>query len=393
MHLARLRLENVRSFARLDLPLPTGTTVLYGANAQGKSNLLEAIHVFAIGRSTRAGHDRELIRWETLGDDIPYARLEGEFFRRGTRLSLSVVLQHNPGPEAASPASTEVPILKRVKVNGIPRRASDLVGQALVVLFEPQDIELVYGSPSGRRRHLDIILSQTDRALFGELQRYTRVIAQRNPLLKSIRDGRSSPDELAYWNRELVQAGSAITVARRSSLTALERLSQSIHRDLTAEAETLSLDYKPSVSALEHSDLPATIAAFEADLESLRERELMQGVTLVGPHRDDFSFRVNGADLSAYGSRGQQRLATLSLKLAEAQFIRERTDEEPILLLDDVLSELDAPRRRYLLQQVAGYHQAILTTADLGTVDRSFVESSNVLRVVDGAVEPHRLDA
>jgi len=392
VHLARLRLENVRCFAQLDLALPAGTTILYGANAQGKSNLLEAMHVFAIGRSTRAGHDRELIRWETLGDDIPYARIEGDFFRRGASLSLSVALQHHPGPEAATSASTEVPILKRIQVNGIPRRAGDLVSHALVVLFEPQDIELVYGSPSGRRRHLDIVLSQTDRSLFGELQRYHRVIAQRNPLLKSIRDGRASPDELAYWNRELVQAGSAITVARRSSLLALEQLCQSIHRDLTAEAENLSLDYKPSVSAPDHGDLPATIAAFETDLESLRERELMQGVTLVGPHRDDFSFRVNGADLSAYGSRGQQRLATLSLKLAEAKFIRERTEEEPILLLDDVLSELDAPRRRYLLQHAAGYHQAILTTADLETVGRAFVEASNVLRVVAGAVEPHRLD-
>ncbi len=385
MRIQRLSLEHFRNVDRLDLELPPGRTVLHGENAQGKTNLLEAVYIFAAARSVRASHDRELISQRTLGEAIPYTRLTGVFELDETPLKVEIVLQLGRDIERVEPEAA-IQLQKRIRINGVPRRASDLVGQVQAVLFEPQDIDLVYGSPSLRRRHLDLTLSQVDRALMRELQRYTRVLQHRNPLLKALREGRASPDELGFWDQELVEAGSAIVSARATAITDIAAIADEIHQELTGGAEELRVVYRPSVP-LENVDDAGIPNAFRAALEAARDKEWYQGATLVGPHRDDFEFVLDGLDLAAFGSRGQHRLATLSLKLAEARFMLQRTDVQPLLLLDDILSELDAPRRGYLLSFVESHAQSIITTADLSSLGADFLTGAATFRVANGTVE------
>ena len=386
MYLSRLTLENFRNLTSVHLDLRRGRTVLFGENAQGKSNVLEAVYMFAVSRSARSAHERDIVAWDALASEIPYTRLHGAFERRAATFEVDIVVQLSRGPDAAADPET-LPHQKRIKVNGVPRRAGNLVGEVLAVLFEPQDIELVYGSPSERRRHLDLTLSQIDSKLLQELQRYNRVVSQRNSLLKAIREGESSRDELAYWDGELVEAGSYITLVRLQALEELDRLAREVHRELTGGSERLELSYEPSIRDIAAPGEAAVEEAFRRRLALRAEPEILAGATLVGPHRDDFVFQVDGRNLAEFGSRGQQRLATLALKLAEARLMRQRAGEEPILLLDDVLSELDPARRGYLMSEIGAYGQAILTTADLGALEPGFVDGSNVLKVVQGRVE------
>lgn len=384
MHIRRLALENFRNIQRLTLDLSPGHTVLYGENAQGKTNILEAVYVFATGKSMRAETERDVIRWEAHADEIPYARLQGLFRKAQRDTQVEVVLQLTRADGV--PQDDEPHLIKRIRLNSAPKRASSLIGEVQAVLFEPQDIELVYGSPGGRRRHLDATLSQVDRALFEELTKYGRVLEQRNPLLKAIREGRAAPDDLRFWDERLVQSGAVIIAARAKALQELDGLSAKVHAELTGGRERLQVVYKPSVPLPEGASTAAIAKAFAAQLAAQRERELAQGVSVVGPHRDDFTFIVNDVDLATFGSRGQQRLATLSLKLAEAQYMTAHTGEQPILLLDDVLSELDAPRRAFLLRAIATYEQSILTTADLPSLDEAFRAKANLVRVSAGAI-------
>ena len=384
MLIRRLRLEYFRNIRELDLELAPGRTVLHGDNGQGKTNILEALFMLAAAKSVRARHERELVGLKSDAE-IPYARVEAEVQKSGgggPRLTIDIVLQRTPG----GPGGEGAHLQKRVRVNGVNRSAAGLVGEVQAVLFEPQDVELVFGPPLARRRYLDLTLSQVDSRLFRSLQEYNRVLPQRNSLLKAIRERRAGVDELPYWDEGLVTAGAVIVGARRTALERLGALASETHGELTAGSERLDLTYVPSLAgALEAGD-DELGALFTEALAEGREREVAQGTTLVGPHRDDFVFAVGGANLAAFGSRGQQRLATLALKLAEARFMEERSGEPPVLLLDDVLSELDPARRRYLTERVERHPQAIITTADLAAFEADFLEGSRVLRVAGGAV-------
>ena len=384
MLIRRLRLEHFRNIGELDLELAPGRTVLHGDNGQGKTNILEALFMLAAAKSVRARHEREIVSLKSDAE-IPYARIEAEVQKAGggePRLTIDIVLQRTPG----GPGGEGAHLQKRVRVNGVTRPAAGLVGEVQAVLFEPQDVELVFGPPSARRRYLDLTLSQVDSRLFRSLQEYNRVLAQRNSLLKAVRERRAGVDELPYWDEGLVTAGAVVVEARRTALERLGALASETHGELTAGAERLDLTYVPSLAgALEAGEEIGTL--FKEALAEGREREVAQGTTLVGPHRDDFAFTVGGANLAAFGSRGQQRLATLALKLAEARFMEERSGEPPVLLLDDVLSELDPARRRYLTERVEKHAQAIITTADLAAFEADFLEGSRVLRVAAGAVD------
>jgi DNA replication and repair protein RecF len=401
-----LILEQFRNIERCGLDLPPGQVVLFGENAQGKSNILEALAMLAWAKSLRAENERCLIRRESLRDPIPYTRIAGAVQRFRDAVQIDIVLQLGQAEGPAPVQDDHRPLLKRIKVNGMPRKAGDVVGEVQAILFEPQDIELVYGPPALRRRHLDLTLSQVDRTLLHELQRYNRVLAQRNPLLKAIREGprlrsalskvegHASPEELAFWDAELAQSGAAVTLARRQALAEISLLAHAIHGDLTGGAEDLHLSYRPSLET-DATNAKQIEDAFRAAIAQGRQREIAAGVTLTGPHRDDFTFDLQGADLAQFGSRGQQRLATLALKLAEAQFMQARAGEAPLLLLDDILSELDPPRRRYLLDFIARHPQAIVTTADTETLAHSFPADACLLRVDAGRVTapaPARMD-
>ncbi len=367
-----LSLANFRNYVRLELSLPPRTTLLLGDNAQGKSNFLEAIYLLATGKSPRAGADAELINWAALKQS-PVARLEAQVQRAAGSLRLETALR-------AHITSEEQPhyVQKRVRINGVVRRAVDLIGLMNVVLFSPKDIDLVDGEPALRRRYLDITNSQVDQHYLRCLQRYQRVLRQRNRLLRLIAERRARPQELDFWDQELVDAGSYLIQQRGQTVAALDELARLIHEQLTGSQEQLNILYKRSVSQEE----------FPRALFQSRDKELAQAMTLVGPHRDDLRFLVQEKDMATYGSRGQNRTVALSLKLAEAQFFTSKSGDPPILLLDDVLSELDVPRRHHLLQAAPGYHQVVITSSDSDRFPADFWAQATKFRVSAGTIEP-----
>jgi len=397
--ITHLSLSNFRNYPSLELDLPPHITVLQGDNAQGKSNLLEAIYVLATSRSPRTYSDRELINWDAFKDEIPACRITAAVQKAGSNLKLEVALS---AKAAASPQSPDffsrwqpstkgASVLKRIRINGVVRHAVDLIGQLNVVTFSVYDIDLVGGEPALRRRYLDITNSQIDHKYLRNLQRYNRVLWQRNQLLRLIAENRANPDELAFWDGQLVETGAYLTVQRGHTVSTLDRLAQGIHSELSGEQGKLNLVYFRSIDkqrGREDSQIKETAEVFQKALLAAREKEIAQGMSLVGPHRDDLRFFVDEVDAGVYASRGQQRTIALSLKLAEAKFMLDTTKEHPVLLLDDVLSELDAQRRHHLLGSAANHEQVLITTTDLDRFEQDFLAQASLFRVNQGRIEP-----
>jgi len=371
LHIAHLSLTNFRNYERLELDLPPHLMVLHGDNAQGKTNLLEAIYLLATTKSHRASAERELINWSVPQEGPGVARLLARVQKGVGSLRVEIAL-------IAAYSEEDAHVQKRIRINGVPRRAIDLVGQVNVVLFSSQDIDLIGGSPSRRRRYLDITNSQVSSRYLRALQRYTKVLLQRNHLLKLIQERRAQWDQLEFWDRELVEHGSFITAQRQLMVAELDELARPIHRQLTADQEELKISYIPSVSKDDFVDR----------LAEVRKKESAQGITLVGPHRDDLAFLVNDIDMNTYASRGQQRTIALSLKLAEARFMRSKTGDEPILLLDDVLPELDAARRNHLLRSIVSYEQVVMAITDLDRLPPDFLAEAALFQVSGGRINP-----
>jgi len=402
MHLAHLSLTNFRNYVRCDLDFSSPITVVLGANAQGKTNLLEAIYYLATAESPRTRSDRELINWLASEEHPPFARLEARVEGSDTLREMSIVLL-NDGER----------LQKEIRINGVKRRALDLVGQVKVVLFMPEDIDLIAGSPDARRRYLDAAISQLDRRYARSLQAYDRVLVQRNSLLRQLRDHHGNPQQLEFWDERLTEQGSQIVATRLATVTRLHELLQDVHPRLTGGEERLHLLYRSSLpleganglvayrqlsldaaraqQEAAGSDGPSQAgirAVFHQQLQDRQGEEIERGMTLIGPHRDDLRFLVGGVDMCVYGSRGQQRTIAISLKLAELELIRSETEEEPILLLDDVMSELDEERRQYLMDAVHGDQQAIITTTDLDSFAPAFLRQATVWRIQEGRIGP-----
>jgi DNA replication and repair protein RecF len=387
VHLVHLGLTNFRNYARLELDLPAQPVILLGDNGQGKSNLLEAIYLLSTTRSWRSQVDAELIDWRYQEEGQAFARVVGALQRRDGALTLEVAIL-GEGPTGAGSPSTAG---KRIKVNGSPKRAFDLVGQAQVVMFGPQDIDLVQGPPQSRRRYLDIALSLLDGRYMRALSRYNRVLAQRNQLLRQIKAGLARPSQLPFWNEELVNSGSFIIHQRIVSMASLEKFAAPIHLRLSGGSENLQLLYRSSLEpklGASDVDIAALRANYADKLALVQEKELVLGVSLLGPHRDDFAFLINGRALAAYGSRGQQRTAVLALRLAEVEVVFQQVGEPPILLLDDVMSELDGPRRGHLREAIGRCSQSIITATDPSSLDDGLLANASRYRVVSGAISP-----
>jgi DNA replication and repair protein RecF len=418
MHVERLRLTDFRNYAALDLALGPGLTVLQGRNAQGKSNVLEAIAILATTRSFRTSTERETVRWGAPGH---FARVDGTVARRADTVHVEVVIvdaapagADAPGAGPVTPAGA---LRKRVRVNGTPRRAMDLIGQVTVVVFTPRDLDLVEGEPSQRRRFLDMTLCQVRPAYCRALSQYHKVVAQRAALLRRIRDGEESPHALAYWDEQLSQLAAPIMRERAAFLGQAEAAASRVYAALARHelldpaeggqapegaddeaapadvaAPELRLEYRPSYKGTLTAGEDEVVAEMLARLGELRRREIAQGVNAIGPHRDDVAFLLQTpggpVDLSTYGSRGQQRSAALALKLAELEYIEMETGDQPILLLDDVLSELDAQRRADLLLAVRDLEQVLLTTTDAGTISPESLARAQVFEVRAGRLLP-----
>jgi DNA replication and repair protein RecF len=355
MWLSQLTLANFRNFRALRLEPQPGVLLFCGQNGQGKTNLLESVYVLATTRSPRTSVERELLSWRAADDaDLaavvpPFARLEARVRRLEGEVHLELTFEaERSSTNGAAPGA----VTRGIKVNGLATRATGLVGQLPVVYFSPADVDLAGGSPSGRRQYLNLANSQVSPSHLRALQRYNRVLLQRNQVLRLIRERRQSPAALEPWTEQMLDWGAQILRQRLSMLRDIDARLAPIFRDLAGTSETLQIVYRSTVcdAGVDPADL---IESFRQRQVHLAAREVDQAVSLVGPHRDDFTFVLDGIDLNTYGSRGQQRLAVLALKLAEADWMRAEIGELPVVLLDDMLSELDPKRRAYVLQRVA----------------------------------------
>lgn len=368
--LTRLQLSDFRSYAEAELQPGPGLTVIAGPNGAGKTNLLEAIYVTVTGRSHRAMTDVELVR-----HGAPFARVRLELDAGGQPSSVELVL-----PGASPPPA----VRKRITLNGVARRASSVTETVRAVLFRPEEMLLLVGSPTDRRRFLDAILVQVERRAARDLAELARILAQRNALLRAIRAEEADPGLLAFWDEQLVRVGARLTASRLAVVDELDRrigplLAAVAPADEAGPAgQQLRLHYVDSLKEAwpgretwRGTD-PAALAgqledAFRRRLEAIREKELWNGATLVGPHRDDLRAELGARDVASHASRGQQRTIILALKLAETELLG-GAGPRPIVLLDDIFSELDPRRSEAVLELLLGGGQVLVTTADLAAV-------------------------
>jgi len=352
--LSRLELADLRAYTALAVAFEPGPQLVWGPNAAGKTSLLEAMVVLARGGSHRTTTDVELIRW---GADV--TRIVGN--AGDDEIEVALV---RPGSVAAAGGAR-----KRVRVNGVPRRPAALAERLRVVLFAPEDMLLVAGSPSLRRSTLDQLATTLFPTYASDLATYGRALQQRNGLLRAIRDESASREELRYWDRPLLDAGGAVVATRHALLAELAGPLAGAHAEIAPEeaaAGALALEYVTNAPA-QPGESPRD--ALERRLAETAEKELWNGTTLVGPHRDDLAFVMEGRDLAAFASRGQQRTAILALKLAELDLVTAHDTRPPLLLLDDVFSELDPARRGHLVRRIADLPQAFVTTTTLDDLD------------------------
>ena len=344
-----------------------------------------------IGKSARTSTERDLLLQESITHEVhtqvvAEAEQDGEFVKVRVGYRVAPCEAGGNGPASGQETSVEDAVIQKyVRINGLPRRVSDLVGQITGVMFGAQDLELVYGSPASRRRYLDIINSQLDPAYLRSLQRYQRVLRQRNHLLKSIRAGRSPDDELPLWDRQLADEGTYVSACRRDTVLRLSELAGPIHDELAGDSEPVDVEYLPSVPS-EAGGVEGTGETLAEALAANRARDIAAGATTSGPHRDDARIVIDGRDAAAFASRGQARTATLALKLAEAQYISGRSERQPLLLLDDVLSELDPSRRALVLEHVSKYEQCLITTADPESIESPLLAGAARYEVIRGTI-------
>ncbi len=385
MYLRSLHLRHFRNYRDQGIPFDSPKTILVGDNAQGKTNLLEAVELLATLRSRRASRDRELVYQDEL-----QAQIAATVERLGVAHELVMELRSSGR--------------RSLKVNGhVLRRQSDFLGQVNAVLFSSLDLELVRGGPEARRNWLDGVLIQLEPIYSGLLEHYRKVLKQRNALLKAQRDPFRSTTatsdtstEMAFWDAELATAGSRIMRRRARLLQRLDPLANHWHQAISGGRETLALAYRPQVPLADVQVSPTLSheqvqAQFFQEIQAKAAAELALGSSLVGPHRDDVDMSINATAARAYGSQGQQRTLVLALKLAELELIEQVIGEPPLLLLDDVLAELDLHRQNQLLDAIQNRVQTLVTTTHLGSFDARWLSAAQIVQVQGGQLSPYKV--
>lgn len=373
MYIEEIQLKNFRNYKELNLTFAPQVNVIIGENAQGKTNLLEAIYVLAFTKSYRTNHDRELINW-----DNEFARIVGKLTKKRQQHLPLEILFHKNG--------------KKAKLNQIEqRKLSDFIGAMNVVMFAPEDLALVKGAPQNRRRFIDMELGQIEPLYLYHLAQYQKVLKQRNHLLKELQQKKTNDTTLLEILTETLVSHAVIILQKRFHfLELLRKWALPIHYEISRKLEELEIIYDPSVKVLE-DDTEETIANkyFEAFMQ-VRENEINRGTTLLGPHRDDLQFFINAKDVKLYGSQGQKRTTALSLKLAEIDLIYQQIDDYPILLLDDVLSELDDYRQSHLLNSIQGKVQTFVTTTSVDGIDHATLADATLYYIKNGTIAERR---
>lgn len=357
MIIRSIELKNFRNYGQLQIDFDAGTNILFGDNAQGKTNILESAYVSATTKSHKGSRDREMIRF---GEDEAHIRTI--VFKRGQDYQIDLHLKKNRA--------------KGIAVNQVPiKKASDLFGILNIILFSPEDLNIIKDGPTERRRFLDLELCQLDKIYLSDLTAYNKVLKQRNTLLKDMLYRPDLKDTLSIWDEQLVEYGRRIIRRRQEFIGELHEVVQDIHSKLSGNRELLTLRYEPSVEGMFFQD--------ELFRAADRDRKLCQ--TSVGPHRDDISFLLGNIDIRRFGSQGQQRTAALSLKLSEIELVKRSIKDTPVLLLDDVLSELDSNRQNYLLNSIHDI-QTIITCTGLDEFVKNKFRIHRIFQVTDGKV-------
>lgn len=357
MKIKSLDLQNFRNYDLLNIEFDKDTNIIYGDNAQGKTNILEAIYVSSTTKSHRGSKDREMISFNQ--DE---SHIKAIVDKNGTPYRVDMHIKKNKS--------------KGIAINGIPlKKASELFGMINVVIFSPEDLNIVKEGPAARRRFIDLELSQIDKIYLSDISNYNRVLMQRNKLLRDLSFNSGAFDTLDVWDMQLEKFGTDIIKRRRKFVEDLNGIVEKIHSNLSGGKEKLVIEYEPNVNDSE----------FEKQLEISRDRDLKTKMTNIGPHKDDICFKINGNDVRKYGSQGQQRTVALSLKMAEIELVKQIIHDNPILLLDDVLSELDGNRQNYLLNNINDI-QTIVTCTGLDEFINNRFEINKIFKVIDGKV-------
>ncbi|MFB1081511.1 DNA replication/repair protein RecF [Jeotgalibacillus sp. JSM ZJ347] len=369
MHIEQLTLTHYRNYDGLTLKFDNNVNVILGENAQGKTNVMESIYVLAMAKSHRTSNDKDLIQWNE-----EYAKIEGRVMKQHGALPLELVISKKG---------------KKAKVNHLEQsKLSRYVGHMNVVMFAPEDLHLVKGSPQVRRRFIDMEIGQVSAVYLHDSSLYQKILLQRNHYLKQLQ-ARKQTDQtmLDVLTDQFVEMAAKIVVRRFQYLKLLQEWAEPIHKGISRGLETLEVVYKPSVQVTAEQRQQEVEEVFREKLASVRQREIERGVTLAGPHRDDLQFLVNGHDVQTFGSQGQQRTTALSIKLAEIELIHAEIGEYPILLLDDVLSELDDYRQSHLLNTIQGKVQTFVTTTSVEGIDHQTLNEATTFVVEDGVMK------
>lgn len=357
MVIETLELSNFRNYDTLFIELDSGINIFYGDNAQGKTNILESIYLCGTTKSYRGSKDKEMIQFQKEESHIRMSVVKKEIPCR-----IDMHLKRNKA--------------KGIAINGVPiKKASELFGMVNMVFFSPEDLNIIKDGPSERRKFIDIELCQLNKVYLSELSSYQHVLNQRNKLLKDISFSPDLRSTLDVWDEQLIHYGERIIFEREQFIEELNHIILDIHKNLTGEKEILNISYEPNVSS----------ENFAALLKENREKDLKFKLTSTGPHRDDMCVTVNGIDIRKYGSQGQQRTAALSLKLSEIYLVKKRIKDTPVLLLDDVLSELDSSRQNYLLKSIHDI-QTLITCTGLDDFVNNRFKINKVFQVVDGRI-------
>ncbi|GLC90124.1 DNA replication/repair protein RecF [Lysinibacillus piscis] len=369
MYIHHLKLTNYRNYAAMALEFSPKINVFIGENAQGKTNVMESIYVLAMAKSHRTSNDKELIRW-----DSEYGKIEGAVEKRHGALPIELTITKKG---------------KKGKINHLEQsRLSHYIGQMNVVMFAPEDLNIVKGSPQIRRRFIDMEIGQISPIYLHDLLTFQKILKQRNHFLK-INQGKSAIDSVMYdvYNEQYIHAAIQIIRKRFQFMDLLQEWAEPIHTGISQGKEKLVIQYNTVLGIEKNHSINEMEDILFAKLKDSQEREINRGVTLVGPHRDDLKFLVNDYDVQTYGSQGQQRTTALSLKLAEIELIKQETNETPILLLDDVLSELDDYRQSHLLNTIQGEVQTFVTTTSVDGIHHATMEHAQLFHVKQGAIE------
>lgn len=361
MHIRKLILKNFRNYNDQTIAFNDGTTILYGGNAQGKTNALEAIFLCSSGRSHRSSREKEMIK-----TDAKYARVYAEVEHFDGVHTIEIIISRTER--------------KRILLNGIPvMRVGEMMGHLCSVIFSPEDLKLVKEGPSERRRFMDFEISQANKKYFYNLQRYNKILDERNSLLKCIMRDNRLKSTLNTWNEQLCEAAIPIIISRNRFCKRVSDLSSEIHYAISGNNERLSIVYNTNATGSSEGDLRQNIFK---NLYTYEKEDITRGNTSIGPHRDDLILKLDNVDIRAFGSQGQQRTAALALKLAEIGILKEETGETPVLLLDDVFSELDTERQKYLIDKIKNIQTIVTCTG----IDHTLFKFSRLLFVNSGRI-------